>query len=142
MECINVIIADNHKIIRECLKQLLELDGDIKVIGETDISIELIDNKNPDILLLDISMPIKNGLLILKKLKDKNCNTKIIVITIHNEVEYLMRALELGVDGYMLKDSEINLLRKAILSVYNGECYIQSELLSMLEERRKYLNNL
>jgi two-component system, NarL family, response regulator DegU len=138
MECINIIIADDHRMIREGLKQLLELDGDIKVIGEAGDGVscvDLIDEKNPDVVLLDINMPLMNGLQVLEKLKENKCKSKILILTIHNEIEYLMKAVDIGVDGYVLKDSESDLLRKAIFSVYNGESYIQAELIPLLKEK-------
>lgn len=138
MECINIIIADDHRMIREGLKQLLELDGDIKVIGEAGDGVscvDLIDEKNPDVVLLDINMPLMNGLQVLEKLKDKKCKSKVLILTIHNEIEYLMKAVDIGVDGYVLKDSESDLLRKAIFSVHNGDSYIQAELIPLLKEK-------
>lgn len=138
MGCINIIIADDHRMIREGLKQLLELDGDIKVIGEAGDGVSCIDiiaEKNPDVVLLDINMPYMNGLQVLEKLKEMKCKSKILILTIHNEIEYLMKAVDIGVDGYVLKDSESDLLRKAIFSVYNGENYIQAELIPLLKEK-------
>ncbi|MDF2801634.1 MAG: two component transcriptional regulator, LuxR family [Anaerocolumna sp.] len=138
MGCINIIIADDHRMIREGLKQLLELDGDIKVIGEAGdgvTCIEVIAEKNPDVVLLDINMPHMNGLQVLEKLKEMKCKSKILILTIHNEIEYLMKAVDIGVDGYVLKDSESDLLRRAIFSVYNGENYIQAELIPLLKEK-------
>ncbi|MFV0343033.1 MAG: response regulator [Anaerocolumna sp.] len=138
MKNINIIIADDHKMIREGLKQLLELEGDIKVIGEAGDGITCIDviqELNPDVVLLDINMPHLNGLQVLEKLRDLKCKSKILILTIHNEIEYLMKAVDIGVDGYVLKDSESDLLRKAIFSVYNGENYIQSELIPLLKEK-------
>ncbi len=138
MGCINIIIADDHRMIREGLKQLLELDGDIKVIGEAGDGVSCIDiikEKNPDVVLLDINMPYMNGLQVLEKLKEIKCKSKILILTIHNEIEYLMKAVDIGVDGYVLKDSESDLLRKAIFAVYNGENYIQAELIPLLKEK-------
>lgn len=138
MECINIIIADDHRMIREGLKQLLELDGDIRVIGEAGDGVscvDIIEEKNPDVVLLDINMPLMNGLQVLEKLKENKCKSKILILTIHNEIEYLMKAVDIGVDGYVLKDSESDLLRKAIISVHKGENYIQSELIPLLKEK-------
>ena len=138
MEPIKIVIADDHRMVREGLKQLLELDGDIVVIGEAGDGVsclEIIKNLNPDILLLDINMPQLNGLQVLQKLKENKCKSKILILTIHNEIEYLMKAVDIGVDGYILKDSECDVLRKAIFSVYSGESYIQSELVSLMKEK-------
>ncbi len=138
MEPIKIVIADDHRMVREGLKQLLELDGDIVVIGEAGDGVsclEIIKNLNPDVVLLDINMPQMNGLQALQKLKENKCKSKILILTIHNEIEYLMKAVDIGVDGYVLKDSECDVLRKAIFSVFNGENYIQSELVSLMKEK-------
>jgi len=135
---INVMIADDHLMVREGIKQILELDGDIKVIAEAGNGkecIELLDEKNTDILLLDINMPEMNGLKVLQYLKEKKTDVKVLILTIHNEVEYLIRAADIGVEGYILKDSDSSLLKKAIITLMQGETFIQPELRPMLKKR-------
>lgn len=135
---INVMIADDHLMVREGIKQILELDGDIRVIAEASNGkecIELLDEKKTDILLLDINMPEMNGLKVLQYLKEKNINVKILILTIHNEVEYLIKAADFGVDGYILKDSDSTVLKKAILTIIQGESFIQPDLRPMLKKR-------
>lgn len=135
---INVMIADDHLMVREGIKQILELDGDIRVIAEASNGkecIELLDGKKTDILLLDINMPEMNGLKVLQYLKEKNINIKILILTIHNEVEYLIKAADFGVDGYILKDSDSTVLKKAILTIIQGESFIQPDLRPMLKKR-------
>ena len=135
---INVMIADDHSMVREGIKQILELDGDIKVNAEAGSGrecIELLDEKKTDVLLLDINMPNMNGLQVLQYLREKKTNIKVLVLTIHNEVEYLVRAVEIGVDGYVLKDSDSSVLKKAIFAIIKGETFIQPELTPMLKKR-------
>jgi Response regulator containing a CheY-like receiver domain and an HTH DNA-binding domain len=130
------MIADDHSMVREGLKQLLELDGDIIVNAEASngqMCIDLLDETQTDVLLLDINMPILNGLQVLQYLKDNKKKVKVLILTIHNEVEYLMRAVEIGVDGYVLKDSDSSVLKKAIFSIYKGEVFIQPELAPLLK---------
>lgn len=137
---INIMIADDHLMVREGLKQLLELDGDIVVNAEADDGEQCINqlrSKNTDVLLLDINMPRMNGLEVLQHIKEKNNNLKVLILTIHNEVEYLAKAVEIGVDGYVLKDSESSILKKAIYCVYNGDTFIQPELTTKLNERNE-----
>jgi len=138
-EQIKIVIADDHSMIREGLKQLLELDGDIKVIGEAgngEECLELIEMVRPDVVLLDINMPVMNGLKMLEVLrKSKNKKQKILILTIHNEVEYLMKAVEIGVEGYVLKDAESSVLKKAINKVYSGENYIDFTMIPMMKEK-------
>ncbi len=141
---INVLLADDHSMVREGLKQLLELDGDIKIIGEAgtgDKCLELIHSLNPDVVLLDINMPVMNGLEVLEKLRSTGNKQKVLMLTIHNEVEYLMRAVEIGVSGYLLKDSDSLVLKEAIYAVNNGETYIDETLTPLLKEQR-YLREL
>lgn len=141
---INVLLADDHSMIREGLKQLLELDGDIRVVGEAgngEVCLRLIDSLHPDVVLLDINMPELNGLEVLERLRNKGSKQKVLILTIHNEVEYLMRAIEIGVSGYLLKDSESSVLKKAIFAVYNGENYIDATMTPLLKEQR-YLKEL
>lgn len=135
---VNIMIADDHSMIREGLKQLLELEGDFKVIQEAGDGVECLQKLEyivPDILLLDINMPRLNGLEVLQKMKDRGIRVKVLVLTVHNEVEYLLKAIDIGINGYLLKDSESAELRKAILSVVNGDDYIQPSLIPLLNAK-------
>ena len=88
-----------------------------------------------DVLLLDINMPKKNGLEVLKSLKSRRSKLKVLVLTVHNETEYLMKAVDIGVNGYVLKDSESAELKKAIFTVADGETYIQPSLIPALNAK-------
>lgn len=141
---VKVMIADDHSMIREGLKQLLELEGNFEVIAEANDGeecLQIMSSLNPDVLLLDINMPKKNGLEVLKELKNRNSRIKVLVLTVHNEVEYLMKAIEIGINGYLLKDSESATLKKAILTVIRGETYIQPNLIPMLNSRMIKMKN-
>ena len=138
MEQINILIVDDHSMIREGLKSLLELDGDIEVIAEAENGEECLQKLllvKPDVLLLDINMPKMNGLEVLKSLKDAKSKVKVLVLTVHNETEYLMKAVEIGINGYVLKDSESAELKKAIFTIYDGENYIQPSLIPALNSK-------
>jgi len=135
---IKVMIADDHNLIREGLKQLLEFDGSIQVVGEACDGEECLDkivSLNPEVLLLDINMPKKNGIQVLEQLKKQKICVKVLILTVHNEVDYLIKAVDIGVDGYILKDSESAELKKAINSVIKGENYIQPSLIPSLNNR-------
>lgn len=137
MSEINIAIIDDHKMVREGLKQLLEFEGDINVIAEAgngEEGYDVIKQYKPDVVLLDINMPVMNGLELLKKIRNENDDTRILILTIHNEVEYLSKAVEIGVNGYVLKDSESSVLKKAIMDVHNGEIYIQPSIAPLLVE--------
>ena len=135
---VNVMITDDHSMIREGLKQLLELEGDFKVVAEAADGVECIsklEEITPDVLLLDINMPNMNGLEVLQKMKEKRIKVKVLVLTIHSEVEYLLKAVDIGVNGYLLKDSESAELKKAINAVVNGKNYIQPSLIPVLNAK-------
>jgi DNA-binding NarL/FixJ family response regulator len=138
-EQIRIVIADDHSMIREGLKQLLELDGDIQVVGEAgngEECLAVIEKVKPDVVLLDINMPVMNGLKMLEVLRNsENKSQRVLILTIHNEVEYLMKAVEIGVEGYVLKDSESSVLKKAIYKVHSGEEYIDFTMVPLLNEK-------
>ena len=135
---VKIMITDDHSMVREGLKNLLELDGDIEVIAEAENGEECLQKLltvKPDVLLLDINMPKMNGLEVLKNLKDAKSKVKVLILTVHNETEYLMKAVEIGINGYVLKDSESAELKKAIIAVTEGENYIQPSLIPVLNSK-------
>lgn len=133
---IKILLADDHSMIREGIKQLLELDDNFSVIGQVGDGVEcmrfLNEQQIPDVLLLDVNMPKMNGIEVLKQIKEEKLDLKILMLTIHNEVDYLLKAVDIGCDGYVLKDSDIGLLKKAIFSVYEGDTFIQPDLIPIL----------
>lgn len=135
---IKVMLADDHVLMREGLRQLLELDGNIEVISEANDGEECLQKINfmrPQMLLLDINMPKINGIEVLEEIKKKKIDIKVLILTVHTEIEYLIKALDTKVDGYLLKDSEFAELKRAINAVANGEKYIQPKLISLLNNR-------
>lgn len=132
---ITIVIADDHAMIKEGIKQLLELEDDLKVVATASNGIEAIEvaqKFSPDIILMDINMPIKNGFDAMEELKSINPSFKIIVLTLHHDKEYLFKTLNLGADGYVLKDAEPNILIEAIRTVHRGDTYIQPNMLKAL----------
>ncbi len=135
---IKVMLADDHVLIREGIRQLLEFDGSIEVISEVNDGEECIKellHVKPDILLLDINMPKMNGVEVLEQIHKKNIGVKVLILTVHNEIEYLIKAIDIGVDGYIVKDSGSAELKKAINCILNGEKYIQPSLIPALNKR-------
>ena len=125
---IRVMIAEDHSMIREGLKQLLELEKDIKVVAmcsDGKIAFEKYQEIKPDVILMDINMPVMNGLESLRQIKAFDNEVKAVMLTIHQDREYLLKALELGALGYILKDAEASALIEAIRSVSNNQTYIQ-----------------
>ncbi len=125
---IKVMIAEDHSMIRDGLKQLVELENDIKVIAacsDGKMAVEKYKEVNPDVILIDINMPVLNGLEALEQIRAYDNGVKAVMLTIHQDREYLLKALELGALGYILKDAEASALIEAIRSVNNNQTYIQ-----------------
>ena len=136
-EKISVMIADDHVLMREGLKQLLELENDIDVTtqaGDGKEAIERALEYNPDVILLDINMPNINGIDVLRRLKDLGVKSNIIMLTTHEDKEYLFETMKIGADGYVLKDSDADSLIRAIRDVNCGKSYVQPSIASKLVE--------
>jgi len=135
---IKVMLADDHILCREGIRQLLEYDGSIEVICEVSDGEACLNELSiimPDVLLLDINMPKKNGIDVLIEIRKRKYPVKVLMLTVHNEVDYLLKAVDLGVEGYMVKDSESVELKKAIKSLFRGGKYIQPSLIPLMNNR-------
>ncbi len=135
MKKISVLIVDDHSLVRQGLKQLIELEEDINVIalaGDGEEAILKAQQLRPDIILLDINMPNINGIQTLRRLKDMDSTIKVIMLTFHEDREYLFETINLGANGYVLKDAESASLIKAIRDVFKGESYIYPTLATEL----------
>lgn len=133
-----IMIVDDFALIRDGLKNLLELDGSMKVISEAQDGIDCLNKLNeklPDILLLDINMPNKNGLEVLQEIRNNEITIKVMILTMHNEIDYLLRAIEIGADGYASKNIKFEELKEAIDLIIHGENFIQKELLPLLNSK-------
>lgn len=154
---IKVAIADDHTIIREGLRDLLLREQDIVIVGEAKNgieAIELIVNGKPDVILLDVNMPFNDDFEVLVKIRDYNYDVKVILFTMHKDVEVLIKAIEIGIRGYVLKDSSIQTIIHAIRKIQNGEIFIEPSMVKYLfeeyeprgekpkEKNKKLVNNL
>ena len=127
---IRLLLVDDHAVLRSGLKMLLNSQKDMTVIGEAESGLEAITEAkelNPDIVLLDISMPGMSGLEAIEKIK-KNCLAKVLMLTMHADEKYLQNALEVGASGYVLKQAADTELLQAIRDVAKGEVYLDSHL--------------
>ncbi len=134
---ISLVLADDHAMVREGIKNLLELQKDFVIYGEAKNGVEcmeLVSYYTPDVLLLDINMPEMSGIDILKKFNDLGLKQKTLILTVHDEKQYMEKALEYGATGYVLKDSDYDTLCRAIREVYNGELFIDKKLLPYMTE--------
>lgn len=133
-----VLLVDDHKMLREGIKQLLEFDHDIVVSDQASSGTECKEylSKNKyDVVVLDVNLPDGSGIKMLPELKRIDRKAAFLVLTVHNEVEYLVDAMENGANGYILKDSGSSELIKAIKSVFLGERYIQGDLIPSYNAR-------
>lgn len=132
---IRVIIVDDHAMVRSGLIKILTEEPDIAVIGEADgyrELIRLLESFQPDLILIDISMPGKNGLEIVKELKQAYPKIHTLVLSMHPEDRFLVRAIKAGASGYMTKESAATDLVKAIRDIYNGSNYIPPDIADKL----------
>jgi len=124
---IAVFIVDDHAIIREGLRALLSLESSIDVVGESSDgrdAIRKVGALNPDLVLMDLSMPGINGIEAIRQIKNRNPNLRVVVLTAHRSDEYIRIALEAGANGYLLKESTRAELLIAIRSVMAGKSYL------------------
>ena len=128
---INVIVADDQEIVREGIKMILSLDEEINILGEAENGKQLIillEKLIPDVILLDIRMPIMDGVEATKIIKEKYANVKVIILTTFNEDEYIFKAIKNGAVGYILKDAGSEYIIKAIKAAYNGTILLDPEV--------------
>lgn len=131
MNKIRIVLADDHGLVRAGIRALLEQMHGVEVLGEADNgreAIELCREKDPDIVVLDIAMPELNGLEALSRISNDYPRTRAILLTMHANEEYVLRALNAGVAGYLLKDSALAELELAIRAVARGETYLSPRI--------------
>ncbi len=128
---IRIAIADDHVVLRRGLRVLLELEDDFEVVGEASNGAEAIglaEREQPDIILLDLTMPALRGVDAIPQIRQVSATTKILVLTMHRDVTYLRQVLRLGAKGYVVKSAADAELVNAIRSVSRGEQYIEPSL--------------
>jgi two-component system response regulator NreC len=135
---INVVIADDHAIVRDCVRALLEAVGEVHVVGQaTDgkEAVRLAVELNPDLVLMDISMPGMDGIEACERIGRQAPHSKVLMLSQNDGSEYLMRVLEAGAQGYVLKSSPVEELRMAIRSVMQGHVYLTPSMTARLVTR-------
>lgn len=148
---IHVLLVDDHVLIRRGIALLLENHTDITVVGEAndgEEAIQLAYQTNPDVILMDISIPNGiDGLTATKEIKKNLPDIKIIILTMHNEIAYIQQAIEVGADGYILKNSQGGVMYEAIYSVYHNKPYYnvglpQEQVEKLFKNKGKKNNDL
>lgn len=132
---IRLVVADDHTIVREGLKQLLGAAGDIDVVGEAQNGHEVMERVRGldfDLLLLDMSMPGKSGIELIKQVRAEKPRLKILILSMHEEHQYAVRAIRAGASGYLTKESASRQLVDAIRKVAAGGAFISAEVAQQL----------
>lgn len=133
-----VMLVDDHPMLRQGLKQLLQLNSQIHVVTESSNGQEALEsalNDEPDVILLDINMPEVNGLQTLQLMREHNITSRIIIFTVSNYEEDLVKAIQAGADGYLLKDMEAEDLLRAIEQICLGELVVSPKLTNLLAKQ-------
>jgi len=142
MDPYRIILADDHYLIREGLRSILEERADLHVVGEASDGLELLlmlDQLKPHLAILDISMPHLQGIDTARQIKMKYPGMKILILTMHREREYLYSAISAGVEGYLLKEDAEKELLTALDAIRRGEGFLSPLLREELEERHRLL---
>jgi DNA-binding NarL/FixJ family response regulator len=136
---IQIIIADDHPIVRQGLRQVIERESDLKVLAEADdglVALEQIAKFQPDVAVLDLDMPRMDGLEVLRVLRERALTVAVIMLTVHREEAFFNCALQLGAQGYMLKDSALADIVNGIRAVAAGQNYVSPLLTSYLFQQK------
>lgn len=135
---IRVLIVDDHPLFRQGLRQVVESDSLFDLIGEVGdgkTALELIQEKKPDVAVLDVNLPGMSGLEVARELQRQRTSTLIIILTMYKEEETFNRALDVGVHGFVLKENAVDDIRNALLAVSRGEHYLSPSISGYLARR-------
>jgi len=127
LRTINIVLADDHHVVRQGLRALLEGERDFRVVAEAADGVETtkaVDEQHPDVLIVDVRMPNLNGLEVARQVSERSPKVRIILISMHADEAYVFQALRYGADGYVLKNTTADELVKAVRQVYKGYKYL------------------
>ena len=130
-----VLIADDHAVVRQGIRAVLETAEDLEVVGEAgtgEETLQLVEERNPDVLVLDVNMPGTDGLEVTRSLREEGRDCRILILSMHDNPEYVLQALRLGADGYVLKDAGPAELREAVQTVWEGREYMSDRVTHQL----------
>jgi DNA-binding NarL/FixJ family response regulator len=138
LDPITVLLAEDHAGYRKSLKLVVESDGEIEVVGEAKNGCEAVrmnQSLHPDVIVMDIAMPLLNGLQATRQIMEISPATKVLILSAHPDPEYIEQAMEFGAAGYLLKQSCADVLAPAIRAVLNGKTYFSAAISKQLRER-------
>ena len=139
-EQIRIVMADDHPIVRQGLRQMIETDKNLSIVaeaGDGQTALELIEKHQPDVTVLDIDMPKMDGFAVVRELQKRRINVEIVFLTMHSEEEIFQAAMDLGVKGYVLKDSAVTDIVSSIKSVAAQRPFLSPSLSALLLNRRR-----
>lgn len=128
---IKILIVDDHGIVRDSLRELLARVEDIEVVGEAadgEQAVKQVELLQPDVVLMDVKMPLVSGIKATKKIKEKGLPARVLMLTVHEEEDFVVQAIREGAAGYLSKNVRKDELVRAIRAVFNGESYIYPSL--------------
>lgn len=137
MNPLRILVADDHTLVRAGFCSLVENIAGVEVVAEAEDghqALELIDQHRPDIVLMDITMPRLNGLDVAARVIDRHPHVRIIILSMHPDEEYVLRALRIGVSGYLIKDAGTDELEMAIRSVAQGKTFLSPSISEKVAE--------
>ena len=137
MTSIRIVLADDHTILRRGLRLVLEREPDFAVIGEAGNgrdAIDLVIRENPDVVILDIAMPLLNGIEAAKRIHEERLRTAVVILSMHSDEGYILKALRSGARGYLLKDSAETDLIQAIRAVNAGKAFFSPAVSKVLAD--------
>ncbi|HZH44387.1 MAG TPA: response regulator transcription factor [Lysobacter sp.] len=141
MRPIRVLIADDHTLVRESLVGVLEAAGDIEVVAQAGDGIETLEKaetSHPDVIVVDLSMPRLNGIEVVRRLQERIPQARVLVLTMHQEEEYVLRVVRAGASGYLVKDSPTSELVTAVRSLHAGNAYFGPQAARTLAEQLQH----
>lgn len=139
-----VLIVDDHLVVREGLKLILETNDLFQVIGEANngkMALEIIGNLQPDIILLDLNMPVMSGLETLKVMNEQAIQIPVIILTTYNEDNLMVKGIELGAKGFLLKDTSREDIFRTLESAIRGETLLQPDVMEKILKYKKEKSN-
>ncbi|WP_368905518.1 response regulator [Bacillus wiedmannii] len=136
----NVLIVDDHFVVREGLKLIIETSDSFQIIGEAangEEALSFIEKKKPDVILMDLNMPKMSGLETIEALNEKQNHTPIIILTTYNEDELMLKGIELGAKGYLLKDTDRENLFRTLEAAIRGEILLQPNIMEKIVKYKR-----
>jgi two-component system, NarL family, response regulator NreC len=140
---IRLVLADDHSIVRKGLRSVLEADPDMHVVGEAATGLEAVDvcqRVRPDAAIVDIAMPLLNGIDAISQIQKVSPGTQVVVLSMHSDESYILRALGAGAKGYLLKDNAEDDVRPAVLAVVQGKSFLSPTIArTLLDDYVRFL---